>query len=129
MIKTFLRKIEEMGEKAQKKELENIERYTIPKLKIFVTETIDEILKQGIDDKGIDIDEYNSRQIRKNTLRAALRDCAAGNKGHKEFVKMYIIDLITQVYGVNENNIDSIIKFKHLEKLTIQDKFDIVLYM
>ncbi|WP_410768608.1 ATPase, T2SS/T4P/T4SS family [Fontibacillus sp. BL9] len=62
-------------------------------------------------------------------LRQALRGCTSGDQQDKRYVKSYIRDLLMKGYGITEENIDRIIPFQDRERLTTEDRFDIVLYL
>lgn len=107
---------------------DDINRYKLENLSIFVRDTIDEILKSTIDEKKLSIEEYEKRKVRKQKLNSCLKRCGVGDLGAKEFVKSYIEDLLTKLYGINEENINFIINFNKPTSLTAQDKFEIILH-
>ncbi|ARC84436.1 type II/IV secretion system family protein [Clostridium argentinense CDC 2741] len=106
----------------------DMQKYKIENIKIFIRNTIDELLKNTIDEKNLTIEEYEKKKVRKEKLNQCLKRCGIGDLGSKEFVKSYMEDLITKVYGINEENINFIINFNKATSLTIQDKFEIILY-
>uniref|UniRef100_UPI00067AF8C2 Flp pilus assembly complex ATPase component TadA n=1 Tax=Clostridium botulinum TaxID=1491 RepID=UPI00067AF8C2 len=106
----------------------DIEKFDLVNLKKFTEDAIDDLLKTGIDDKGLSIEEYEKRKNRKNKLKFAQKNCGVGDIGAKEFVKGYIEDLLTKFYGIDESNIDYVLNFKNLDKLNTEDKFHILLY-
>ncbi|WP_454053333.1 pilus assembly protein CpaF [Clostridium sp. Marseille-Q7071] len=110
------------------KDNKDMQRYKIENIKIFIRNTIDELLKNTIDEKNLTIEEYEKKKVRKEKLNQCLKRCGIGDLGAKEFVKSYIEDLITKVYGINEGNINFIINFNKAISLTIQDKFEIILH-
>jgi len=106
----------------------DMQKYKIENIKIFIRNTIDELLKNTIDEKNLTIEEYEKKKVRKEKLNQCLKRCGIGDLGSKEFVKSYMEDLITKVYGINEENINFIINFNKATSLTIQDKFEIILH-
>ncbi|WP_291582742.1 pilus assembly protein CpaF [Clostridium sp. UBA6640] len=110
------------------KDNRDMQRYKIENVKIFIRDTIDELLKNTIEERNLTIEEYEKKKVRKEKLNQCLKRCGIGDLGAKEFVKSYIEDLITKVYGINEENINFIINFNKATSLTIQDKFEIILH-
>ncbi|WP_461613211.1 P-loop NTPase family protein [Clostridium sp. Marseille-QA1073] len=110
------------------KDNKDMQRYKIENIKIFIRDTIDELLKNTIEEKNLTIEEYEKRKVRKEKLNQCLKRCGIGDLGAKEFVKSYIEDLITKVYRINEENINFIINFNKATSLTIQDKFEVILH-
>lgn len=107
---------------------DDINKYKLDNLKDFIKNTIDEILKNSIDEKGLSIEEYEKKKVRKQKLNSCLKRCGVGDLGAKEFVKSYIEDLLTKVYGLSDENIDFAINFNNVASLTTQDKFEIILH-
>ncbi|TYQ16016.1 UNVERIFIED_CONTAM: pilus assembly protein CpaF [Acetivibrio alkalicellulosi] len=106
----------------------DVEKYNINAISEFVKSTTDDIIKTAMDSKGLSLDEYEKRLNKKNRLERAIQDCPHGNLQDKIFVKDFILDLISLTYKIDENNINFIIYFDHPKYLSIQDKFDILLY-
>ena len=102
--------------------------YTIPQIKDYVQQAVDDLLKLKLFELGISETELDRRQNKKSRLLAALNDCIYGSKSDKEFVKEFIKDLLQQYYGITSTKINNIISFDKVEHLTIQDKFDILLH-
>jgi pilus assembly protein CpaF len=117
-----------------KKELEpdgeNMEEdiFSIPSLKAGIKNLFYEITNQNIAELYLNQRETKKREQQKIRLSNALRSCAQGNIGEKEFVKDYIKDLLQSNLSVNEMTIERIIPFERPELLTTQDKFEILLY-
>ncbi|WP_186446062.1 ATPase, T2SS/T4P/T4SS family [Paenibacillus cremeus] len=79
-------------------------------------------------DFNLSEEEYNRLKERQNLLRQALRTCMQGNVKMKKYVKSKMYTMLEKSYGINDKNIDLIIPFSRTEQLSIQDKFDILLY-
>lgn len=104
-----------------------VEDFKIDKIIIYVKQSIDEILENGINEKGCSVDELEKNRTRKKLLEKNLRNCGVGDIGAKEYIKGYIQDILTRNYSIDETNIDNTIYFKDVSKLSVQDKFDILL--
>lgn len=73
--------------------------------------------------------EYLEELIkRKQELRKKLRDCFTGNKEAKESIKEYIREMLLEKYQLNDSAIQEILPFENPGRLTVTDKFDILLY-
>lgn len=111
-------------------EKENIEedKFSIPYLKEGIKELFDQIINQNIAELYLNMRETKKREQQKARLNTAIRSCAQGNIGEKEFVKDYIKDLLQSNLHINEKTINRIISFTRPELLTTQDKFEILYY-
>jgi pilus assembly protein CpaF len=103
--------------------------YNISQIKEFIQQAVDEMMKLKLFDLGITSVELERRQNKKSRLQAALNDCIYGSKSDKEFVKEFIKELLLQYYDINSTKINNIIPFDRAEHLSVQDKFDILLYV
>jgi pilus assembly protein CpaF len=103
--------------------------YSIPQMKEFVQQAVDELMKLKLFDLGITSAELEKRQNKKSRLQAALNDCIYGSKPDKEFVKEFIKELLLQYYDITSVKINNIIPFDRAEHLSVQDKFDILLHV
>ncbi len=103
--------------------------YCIMQIKEFIQQAVDEMMKLKLNDLGITSAELERKQNKKSRLQAALNDCIYGSKPDKEFVKEFIKELLLQYYDINSTKINNIIPFDRTEHLSVQDKFDILLYV
>lgn len=103
--------------------------YCIPQMKEFIQQAVDEMMKLKLFDLNITGAELERRQNKKSRLQAALNDCIYGSRPDKEFVKECIKELLLQYYDINSTKINHIIPFDRAEHLSVQDKFDILLYV
>jgi pilus assembly protein CpaF len=103
--------------------------YGILQMKEYVQMAVDELMKLKLFDLGVSSLELERRQNKKSRLQAALNDCIYGSKPDKEFVKEFIKDLLQQYYDITSTKINHIIPFDRPEHLSVQDKFDILLYL
>lgn len=107
----------------------DIEKYSIRVIKDFIQTTIDEIIKTGLNDKGLTPEEFAKRENKRKRLQESLKECMYGSPQAKQFVKDFITDLLIKTYNLTEENINYIINFENPKSLSIQDKFDILLYI
>jgi len=103
-------------------------KYDLPEIVLFIRRAFEEIIATSLYDSSSSLEEYNRRKARRRELQKALRSCMHGDLPAKKFVKLYIRDLLVDTYGINENNINSIMMFEYAERLTSQDYFEILLY-
>lgn len=111
-------------------EEDNIEEnvFSLTYLSKGIRNLFNNILNQNINELYLSKKETQKREKQKARLNQALRSCAQGNLGEKEFVKDYIKELLQNHLDINEITIDKVVAFNNNEKLTVQDKFEILLY-
>ncbi|CAM4381119.1 MAG: ATPase, T2SS/T4P/T4SS family [Paenibacillus macerans] len=105
------------------------DRYSFPALIEYVKRSLHELSRSHANDWGMGEETWNRRVKARAELRKALRGCTYGDAQDKRYVKSFIKDLLAHGYGVGEDNIDRIIPFGDRDRLTVQDRFDIVLYL
>ena len=103
--------------------------YNIEKMTEFIKARMDEITRTNLYDIGLSEDELRRRKNKKYELKKALKNCTYGDVNDKKYVKELIFDLLHREYGVNQVNITNAIDFDNPEKLSTNDKFDILLYI
>ena len=103
--------------------------YTLEKMTAFVKKRLDEITKINLYDIGLSEEELKRRKNKKYELKKALKGCTYGDVNDKKYVKELIYDILSKEYGVSEINISTAIPFDVPSLLTVQDKFDIIIYM
>ncbi len=103
--------------------------YTIDNMTEFIKLRLDEITRTNLYDIGLSEEELRRRKSKKYELKKALKGCTYGDVNDKKYIKDMIFDLLHREYGVNQVNITTAIDFDNPEKLTTEDKFDILLYM
>lgn len=110
-------------------EEENVEEdiFSIPYLCQAVKLLFNDIINQNIAALYLNRKETKKREQQKARLIMALRSCAQGNIGEKEFVKDYIKDLLQNHLKIDESTINYVIPFEDPSALTVQDKFEILL--
>lgn len=115
--------------KAKKKAMTYEEdRYTIDSILLFIKEAFNDILKTNLYELNISKEEFEKRVHNKNQLRKALKSCTYGDINAKNYIKDFIKDILVKSYNVDETNVNKIISFDNPRNLTIQDKFEILLY-
>ncbi len=103
--------------------------YSIDHMTEFIKARLDEITRTNLYDIGLSQDELKRRKSKKYELKKALKNCTYGDVNDKKYVKELIFDLLHREYGVNQVNITNAIDFDNPDRMTVQDKFDILLYM
>lgn len=99
--------------------IDHNEKYTLDKLQQYVSENLEYLKKFEVDDKR--------NEFRRQNIIKISKACGKGDLGAKLAMKNYITDLITNTYGVNEDNIDYIMNFDSPQNNV--EKFDILLYL
>lgn len=109
-------------------EVENIEedRFSMSYLAQGIKNRINEISDQNIYELMLNKKETKKREYQKIRLNRAVRTCAQGNVGERDFIKDYIKDLLQDHFHVNEKTIHQILPFSQSQYLTAQDKFEIL---
>jgi pilus assembly protein CpaF len=116
--KTISDYIEESSNRKNSLTSESLLRYTKSK--------IDEYTRESLLDKGYSEAEYKKQKSIRNRIKSALKHCKHGSIQDKQIVKEYITNVLIDYVG---EDIDEVIGFNNIEVLTIQDKFDILLYI
>lgn len=103
--------------------------YDLSYLTECVKESFNDILNVNLSEIHMKKDLFVKREKLREGLKKALRTCSYGNIGEKEYVKDYIKSLLLKKCHISHENIDFVIPFTEEEKLTVCDKFDILLYL
>lgn len=109
-----------------KEEIDPRIKFTLENTQAYVEETINDLIQTAVDDRGSNVAEYEKKLNRRKILINVTKNCGLGDMGAKLYTKSFILDLITQSYGVNKSNIDMVFDF--VNPKTVQDKFEIILY-
>lgn len=104
-------------------------KYDMQEIVLFIRKAFEEIIAASLYEGSNSVEEYNRRKARRRELQKALRSCMHGDLPAKKFVKLYIKDLLVDTYGLNDGNINSILKFEYAERLSSQDCFEILLHV
>lgn len=103
--------------------------YSMEMLIEFIKTSFNEILKTNLYEMNLSKDEFDKRMKNRAGLRKALKTCTYGDIHSKNYIKSYIRDLLVNVYGIDKENINHVIPFNSGHGLSIQYKFEIILYM
>ncbi len=103
------------------------ERYTFESVLQYVKQTINEMTRTNIDSLALSKEAYEREIFKRSELITALRRCVYGSLQDKQYVKEIIYDILIDSY-LDEQSINQIISFDYVNRLSVIDKFDIVLY-
>lgn len=88
---------------------------------------INEIINQDIAALNLTEKESKKREEQRKILKNAMRCCAYGGCGEKEYLKDYIRDVLQRRLGINEETIDQSIPFDKPAQLSAREMFDIMM--
>ncbi|MVX63754.1 pilus assembly protein CpaF [Clostridium chromiireducens] len=86
-------------------------KYDFDKIVEFVDENTNSLIKTNLTDFTISSEEMKKAKNRRNMFKKELELCGLGDLSAKQFIKSWIMDLITQHYGIDEENINQVINF------------------
>lgn len=101
------------------------DKYSLNSIQNFVENNINGIVISSLDELGKSYEEIRNVRRRREIFKNQLNLCGLGDISAKLFMKSWISDLITQKYGLNEDNINFAINF---DFPSVYDKFHILLY-
>jgi len=110
------------------KQEEQERKYTIDAMTQYVKKTLNEIINSNLYDLGLSEEEYKRRKNKRTELRRALKGCTSGDINDKNYVKFFIFDLLLKTYGLDEQTINKVIPFEERNRLSAQDKFEILIH-
>jgi pilus assembly protein CpaF len=105
------------------------ESFTFETLIEQVKNSLHEISHSQLADAGLHEEEYRRRINQRAEMRKALKSCVSGSISDKTYVKNLIGDLLTRSIGLNKSNVDEVMMFAEPERLSVQDRFDIIFYL
>lgn len=118
-----------------KKEVENQsevdrerQRYSVKGMTDFIKKEFDEITRMNLYDLALSEDEFERRKNTKYDLKKALKGAGYASANDKRYVKTLMFDLLRNQFKVTDRNINYAISFDNIDKLSVQDKFDILLH-
>lgn len=91
-----------------------------------VKKTINDYTRENLLDRGYSEGEYKKQRDIRKKLKKALKHSKHGSLQDKEVVKDHIFDILRQYIG---ESIDETIPFNHPLKMTVQDEFEVLLYV
>ncbi len=103
------------------------EKFTINSLVNYVRDYINEMTRTNLYELGLDSETFQRRINKRSELKKALKNCLYGSVEDKAYVKDFILDLLKDTY-LNASCVDKVIPFDEYNRLTVRDKFDILLY-
>ncbi len=103
------------------------EKYTYQSVLNYVKQAINDMTRTNIDSSGLSKEAHDRELFKRSELITALRRCVYGSLQDKQYVKDIIFDILVDSY-IDENNINQIIPFDYVNRLSVIDKFDIILY-
>lgn len=86
-------------------------KYDFDEILEFVDEQTNALVKTNVFDFNITTEEREKAKNRRKMFKNELALCGLGDLSAKNYIKSWIMDLITQHYGINEKNIDEVINF------------------
>lgn len=101
--------------------------YEVSALIIEVRRAFENVLNKDIAELNLNRSETLKRENIKSMVRKNLRNCGHGDIGAKNFIKDYIKDILEKNLGINKDTINLSLPFRNSIKLSVQDKFDILL--
>ncbi len=104
------------------------DKYNLEVLIDFVKNKFNDILKTNLYDMNLSKDEFDKRMKNRTQLRKALKTCSYGDLNAKNYIKSFIRDILINLYGISEVNINKVIDFDSIRTLSVQDKFEILLH-
>ncbi len=103
------------------------EKYTMDSVLSYIKHRINDLTRTNIVGMGLSGEAYRREIFKRSELRTALRRCVYGSLQDKQYVKDIIYDLLVDSY-IDEKTIDQVIPFNYVNRLSVIDKFDIILY-
>ncbi|NEZ42187.1 ATPase, T2SS/T4P/T4SS family [Paenibacillus alvei] len=73
--------------------------------------------------------EFSREMKRRVSLRKSLRSCCSGDTADKEYIKEWIVDMLREQIRLTKSNADQLLPIERPERLTSQDKFDLLLFV
>lgn len=100
--------------------------FDFDKIVEFVDEHTNALVKTNILDFTISTEEREKAKNRRKMFKSELDLCGLGDLSAKQYIKSWILDLITQKYHIDEVNINEVINF---DFPSTYNKFLILLYI
>lgn len=100
---------------------------TLNGVKLAVKKKIEELIFAAAENTAAG-DALEKREGLRIHLRQALRRCSQGSEGDRIYVREYIREILTEQLQLGERELNGLIRFEEPEKMSAQDKFEILLY-
>lgn len=98
-------------------------------LLLKLSEELNDILRANLYEIGLDEGELKRLRNKKKDLREALQRCGIGDLSAKKYVKGTIRSILASKLLTRIEDYERIIPFTQSEKLSVREKFDILLYL
>lgn len=110
-------------------EEDTLDKYSIEYLKDSTVQLLDDTLQT--DYSSLNLNKYEQLKCERNQdkLRQCLKTCSCGDLLAKQYVKDFIADLLQRKLNITETTINSVIPFTEEDKLSVIDKFEILIYL
>lgn len=102
-----------------------INKYSFDYLAKEMKDTLQLLIKLRTEELNLNKFETEKRIKNKERLKQALRNSSTGDYGAKTYVKDYIVNLLQEKYGINENTIDKVFNSYDLKP---EEQFLFLLY-
>lgn len=106
-----------------------VAKYSLIKISEYMLETFNKFTNVNLNDMRLTDEEYSRLKTKRVEIKSALKGCSTGDLNDKTYVKTFMYDALHKTYDLDETNINLIIPFDNKKKLSIQDKFEILLFM
>jgi len=113
----------------QEENTQNEECFELAELAHKVKDIINEIINQDVAALNLNEIESRKREEQKKILKNAIRACAYGGQGEKNYLKDYIKELLLNKLGVTEDTVNLCMPFEYPDEMSPQDMFDVMMYM
>lgn len=117
------------GNRPKPKTAYDPEQFTLQSIIEFIKKSVNDFTSSDIYDMALDEEDFERRQRMRNELKRALKGCATGNIHDKIYVKEFILDRLLKEYGLTDETADLVIPFHDPDRLSAQDKFEILLHV
>lgn len=105
------------------------QKYSIKGMMDYIKNEFDEITRMNLYDLALSEEEFERRKNTKYDLKKALKGAGYASANDKKYVKTLMFDLLRNQYKVDDRNINYAIAFDNEGKLTVQDRFDMILHL
>lgn len=108
---------------------EQIDPFSLQALTVSVKDYFGEYDKLNVSELNMNKAQSDKVESDKRKLSRARKTCCYGDTGSKYFVKEKIKKVLIEVLGVTPENIGHAISFYDYDKLSVREKFDILLHI
>ncbi len=109
--------------------MKRIKAGALNELLLKLSEEINDILRANLYEIGLDEEEVSRLKNKKKDLREALQRCGIGDLSAKNYVKGTIKSILASKLMPNIQDYEKIIPFSDSYRLSVREKFDILLYL